>query len=233
MQTIFKWDSLPLTQLSSSTARGQFEQIVIDSHLTERPPFQWMAQSQSRSRSTCSWAHSVLYVLQLKIYWSIVNIIKYIFQVLSLPCQLLASHSSSSSGYGSNFIAQMDSKDRFNAIYSRCLTLNDRLPASYSSLWYVTFTRSLNCGTAGDESRSQHQLYGRRGELGVANRTWQGSARGLVTNNKRNFNYSAFVACPEPRSATTPGETPNDETKARIVLSGNLKKHLALLLANS
>lgn len=36
-------------------------------------------------------------------------------------------------GYGSNFIAQMDSKDRFNAIYSRCLTLNDRLPASYSS----------------------------------------------------------------------------------------------------
>lgn len=31
--------------------------------------------------------------------------------------------------YGSNFIAQMDSKDRFNAIYSRCLTLNDRTPS--------------------------------------------------------------------------------------------------------
>lgn len=136
MQTIFKWDSLPLTQLSRSTNRGQFEQIVIDSHLTERPPFQLMAQSRCQCRCTCSWAHSVVYVLRLKIYWSIVNIIKYIFQVLSQQCQLLASpnsNSSSVSGYGSNFIAQMDSKDRFNAIYSRCLTLNDRLPASYSS----------------------------------------------------------------------------------------------------
>lgn len=99
MQTIFKWDSLPLTQLSRSTNRGQFEQIVIDSHLTERPPFQLMAQSQSRCqcRCTCSWAHSVVYVLRLKIYWSIVNIIKYIFQVLSQQCQLLAFPNSSSS----------------------------------------------------------------------------------------------------------------------------------------
>lgn len=163
MQTIFKWDSLPLTQLSRSTGRGQFEQIVIDSHLTERPPFQLMAQSKSQSRCqcTCSWAHSVVYVLRLKIYWSIVNIIKYIFQVLSQQCQQLPSPSSNSdSGYGSNFIAQMDSKDRFNAIYSRCLTLNDRLPASYSSLWYVTFTLSLNCETAGDESRGVEHVEG-------------------------------------------------------------------------
>lgn len=87
---------------------------------------------------------------QLKIYWSIVNIIKYIFQVLSVSngyggiSQVLSiagnnknnnNKNGNSNGNG-NFIAQMDSKDRFNAIYSRCLTLSDRLPASYSSLWH-------------------------------------------------------------------------------------------------
>lgn len=51
MQTIFKWRPLPLAQLSRSLSRWQFEQIVIDSHLTVRSPFQLMAQSQSQSQS--------------------------------------------------------------------------------------------------------------------------------------------------------------------------------------
>lgn len=123
MQTIFKWASLPLTQLSSSTARGQFEQIVIDSHLTERPPFQLIAQSQlvhvqlSSFSTLCAPTEDLLIDCQHR-------------QIhISSLISAMPTAGISQQQYGSNFIAQMDSKDRFNAIYSRCLTLNDRTPS--------------------------------------------------------------------------------------------------------
>lgn len=128
MQTIFKWPTLPLAQLSRSFSRWQFEQIVIDSHLTVRSPFQLMAQSQSQSQSpsTCS---TLCAPTERSIDRLSTTSNTYFKSYLSWQWQWQPVAATS--------LPRWTVKIDALAIYSRCLrALNDRrLPASYSHVY--------------------------------------------------------------------------------------------------